>query len=176
MITRKTKFVVAFAFALVLATISRGVAASPSAPEASATPTPVSSTIYSFGTHPIDGGVPKGSLTNVNGVLFGRTTTTISMTPTPSATPTPTPLGSYGVIFHVDPDHVATSYSIDHVFAGGDNDDGDDPRHDAMTPFNNLLYGTTLEGGANNSGIIFSIGQDGTGYQVLMSFAKCSGD
>jgi uncharacterized repeat protein (TIGR03803 family) len=33
-----------------------------------------------------------------------------------------------------------------------------------------------LEGGANNSGIIFSIGQDGTGYQVSMSFAKCSGD
>ena len=51
-----------------------------------------------------------------------------------------------------------------------------DPRHDAMTPFKNRLYGTTLEGGANNSGIIFSIGQDGTGYQVLMSFAKCSGD
>jgi uncharacterized repeat protein (TIGR03803 family) len=163
MITRKAKFVVAFACGLVLATISRGVAAPPS------------STIYSFGTHQIDGGVPKGSLTNVNGVLFGRTTTTISMTPTPSATPTPTPLGSYGVIFHVDPDNVASSYSIDHVFADN-SDDGADPRHDAMTPFNNLLYGTTLEGGANNSGIIFSIGQDGTGYQVLMSFAKCSGD
>jgi uncharacterized repeat protein (TIGR03803 family) len=159
MITRKAKFVVAFACVLVLATIPRGVAASPS------------STIYSFGTTtPIDGGVPKGSLTYVNGLVFGRTTTTLTA-PTPGGPPS----GSYGVIFHFDPTNVASSYSIDHVFA--DNfDDGADPRHDAMTPFKNLLYGTTLEGGANNSGIIFSIGQDGTGYQVLMSFAKCSGD
>ena len=159
MITRKAKFVVAFACALVLATISRGVAASPS------------STIYSFGTTtPIDGGVPKGSLTYVNGLVFGRTTTTLTA-PTPGGPPS----GSYGVIFHVDDANVASSYSIDHVFTDN-SDDGADPRHDAMTPFKNLLYGTTLEGGANNSGIIFSIGQDGTGYQVLMSFAKCSGD
>jgi uncharacterized repeat protein (TIGR03803 family) len=159
MITRKAKFVVAFACALVLATIPRGVAASPS------------STIYSFGTTtPIDGGVPKGSLTYVNGLVFGRTTTTLTA-PTPGGPPS----GSYGVIFHFDPTNVASSYSIDHVFADN-SDDGADPRHDAMTPFKNLLYGTTLEGGANNSGIIFSIGQDGTGYQVLMSFAKCSGD
>jgi len=159
MITRKAKFVVAFACALVLATISRGVAASPN------------STIYSFGTTiPIDGGVPKGSLTYVNGLVFGRTTMTLTA-PTPSGPPS----GSYGVIFHFDPTNVASSYSIDHVFADN-SDDGADPRHDAMTPFKNLLYGTTLTGGANNSGIIFSIGQDGTGYQVLMSFAKCSGD
>jgi uncharacterized repeat protein (TIGR03803 family) len=84
------------------------------------------------------------------------------------ASPTPTPIagaratGSYGVIFHVDPANVASSYSIDHVFADN-SDDGADPHHDAMTPFKNLLYGTTLTGGANNSGIIFSIGQDGTG-------------
>jgi uncharacterized repeat protein (TIGR03803 family) len=164
MITRKAKFVVAFACALVLATISRGIAAS------------FNSTIYSFGaTTPIDGGMPKGSLTDVNGVLFGRTTITNVATPTPTPMPGATAIGSYGVIFHVDPANVASSYSIDHVFAD-DSDDGADPRHDAMTPFKNLLYGTTLTGGANNSGIIFSIGQDGTGYQVLMSFAKCSGD
>jgi uncharacterized repeat protein (TIGR03803 family) len=106
----------------------------------------------------------------VNGLVFGRTTTTLTA-PTPGGPPN----GSYGVIFHFDPTNVASSYSIDHVFADN-SDDGADPRHDAMTPFKNLLYGTTLEGGANNSGIIFSIGQDGTGYQVLMSFAKCSGD
>ena len=162
MIKGKAKFVVAFARALVLATISRDVAASPN------------STIYSFGTTiPIDGGVPKGSLTNVNGVLFGRTTTTTVGTPTPTPGATPTPIGSYGVIFHFDPTNVASSYSIDHVFTDN-SDDGADPRHDAMTPFKNLLYGTTLEGGANNSGIIFSIGQDGTGYQVLMSFARAA--
>jgi uncharacterized repeat protein (TIGR03803 family) len=82
----------------------------------------------------------------------------------------PTPIGSYGVIFHFDPNNVAASYSIDHVFAGHP-DDGDNPRHDAMTLFNSLLYGTTLDGGTNDTGTIFSIGQDGTGYQELFSLA-----
>jgi uncharacterized repeat protein (TIGR03803 family) len=162
--TRKARFIVAFVLmlGLVVAMVLRGTAASP----------PVS-TIYSFGTaQPIDGGVPKGSLTYVNGFLFGRTTTTISTMPTPGGTP----VGSYGVIFHINPDNVASSYSIDHVFAGHDTDDGDNPRHDAMTPFNGLLYGTTLDGGSHNNGIIFSIGQDGTGYQVLLSLHNSIGD
>ena len=101
-------------------------------------------------------------------MLFGRTTTTIVTIPTP--------VGSYGVIFHFDPNNVASSYSIDHVFACHDTDAGDNPRHDAMTPFNNLLYGTTLERGSHNNGIIFSIGQDGTGYQVLLSLHNSIGD
>src|SRR5436309_5859793 len=161
--TRKRKYVVwcALVHGIVMAGSTRSVAASPS------------STIYSFGTtQPIDGGVPKGSLTYVNGLLFGRTTTTIATMPTPSSTP----VGSYGVIFHFDPNNVASSYSIDHVFAGHDTDDGDNPRHDAMTPFNGLLYGTTLDGGTHNNGIIFSIGQDGTGYQVLLSLHNSIGD
>ena len=167
MITRQVRHVVVFALALgvIIAVIPRGIAASST------------STIYSFGTtQPIDGGVPKGSLTYVsaNGLLFGRTTITITPTPAPTVTPTPTPVGSYGVIFHFDPNNVASSYSIDHVFAGHP-DDGDNPRHDAMTLFNNLLYGTTLDGGTNNTGIIFSIGQDGTGYQELFSFANPTG-
>jgi uncharacterized repeat protein (TIGR03803 family) len=161
MISRKMKHIVAFALALglVAATIPRDVTAAST------------NTIYSFGTtQPVDGGVPKGSLTYVNGLLFGRTTTTLT-TPTPGGPPS----GSYGVIFHFDPNNVVSSYSIDHVFTGHP-DDGDNPRHDAMTPFNGLLYGTTLEGGTNDTGIIFSIGQDGTGYQVLFSLAKPSGD
>jgi len=162
MITRQVKHVVVFALALgvVVATVPRGVAASSS------------STIYSFGaTEPIDGAVPKGSLTSVNGLLFGRTTTTIV-----TARPPPMTIGSYGVIFHFDFNNVASTYSIDHVFAGGDLDDGDNPRHDAMTPLNGLLYGTTLEGGTHNNGIIFSIGQDGTDYQVLLSLHNSIGD
>src|SRR4029453_17283721 len=161
---RKTKFVVSFAFALVPLVVAfpRDIAAASN------------STIYSFGeTEPIDGAVPKGSLTSVNGLLFGRTTTTI-VKARPS--PAPTPIGSYGVIFHFDPNNVASTYTIDHMFAGHDVDDGDNPRHDAMTPFNGLLYGTTLEGGTHNNGIIFSIGQDGTNYQVLLSLHNSIGD
>ena len=68
MISRKIKHVVALTFALglALAVIPRDVAASSN------------STIYSFGTITPDGAVPKGSLTYVNGLLFGRTTTTLS--------------------------------------------------------------------------------------------------
>ena len=151
----------ALALGIVMAGIPHGIAASSV------------STIYSFGTtQPIDGGVPKGSLTYVNGWLFGRTTTTIATMPTPASAP----IGSYGVIFHFDFNNVASTYSIDHVFAGGDLDDGDNPRHDAMTPLNGLLYGTTLEGGTHNNGIIFSIGQDGTDYQVLLSLHNSIGD
>jgi uncharacterized repeat protein (TIGR03803 family) len=43
-----------------------------------------------------------------------------------------------------------------------------------MTPFNGRLYGTTLEGGTHNNGIIFSIAQDGTDYQVLFSLHNSS--
>src|SRR5262245_29381642 len=50
------------------------------------------------------------------------------------------------------------------------------PATDAMTPFNNLLHGTTLESGSHNNGIIFSIGQDGSGYQVLISLHNAIGD
>lgn len=147
----KLAVMLTFAFAPILQAIPRNMGGS-------------SSTIYSFGsTTPVDGAVPKGSLTYVNGLLFGRTTTV------------PSREHGDGVIFHFDPTNVASTYSIDHVFTGGGRD-GDNPRHDAMTPFNGQLYGTTLQGGRNNTGIIFSIGENGTGYQVLTSLAKSTGD
>jgi hypothetical protein len=140
-ISRKMNAVVAFALVLgpVTATIPRDVTASSS------------STIYSFGTtQPIDGGVPKGSLTYVNGFLFGRTTTTFTA-PTPGGTP----IGSYGVIFHFDPNNVASSYSIDHIFAGGDLDDGDNPRHDAMTRLTVYCTGPLWRGDTQQRDYLF---------------------
>lgn len=122
------------------------------------------STIYSFGMkQPLDGAVPKGSLTYVNGLLFGRTTTITCGAGSGD-----------GVIFHFDPSNVTATYSIDHVFTG--NPDGENPRHDAMTLFGGQLYGTTLEGGTTNAGVIFTIGQDGTGYNALTSLAEPTGD
>ena len=80
--TRKRKFVVAFVLVigLVIAATPRHVAASS-----------VVRFIPSARHKPIEGGVPKGSLTyvnvNGNGFLFGRTTITITPTPAPTATP-----------------------------------------------------------------------------------------
>ncbi len=159
------RHVVAFALVLGigLAAIPRNVAATPT------------STIYSFGTVSNDGKDPKGSLTDVssNGqdVLFGRTTETVGGN-------SPTGEASSGVIFQLDPKNPGSTYQIDHWFTGStdpDNPDGADPRHDAMTPLNGQLYGTTLEGGTNNVGTIFSIGQDGTGYKVLVSLETSAG-
>ena len=111
---------------------------------------------------PLDGAVPKGSLTYVNGLLFGRTTTITCGAGSGD-----------GVIFHFDPSNVTATYSIDHVFTG--NPDGENPRHDA-TPFNGQLFGTTLQGGTNNTGIIFSIAQNGSCYTALTNLAKQTGD
>ena len=120
----------------------------------------------------MDGAVPKGSLTYVNGLLFGRTTTVT--TGCAEIRDYGRAAGGDGVIFHFDPSNVTATYLIDHVFTG--NPDGENPRHDAMTPFNGQLFGTTLQGGTKDNGIIFSIGQNGTGYTNLISLTKSNGD
>ena len=126
------------------------------------------SSIYSFGTTmPTDGAVPKGSLTYVSatGFLFGRTTTVTS---------TVHHQHGRGVVFHFNPSNVASTYSVDWVFMG--HPDGENPRHDAMTLLNGLLYGTTLEGGTHNNGLIFSIDQTGHNYTPLTSLHNAIGD
>jgi uncharacterized repeat protein (TIGR03803 family) len=160
MIPGKMKPVVVFASALgiAFAAIPRDVDGSSS------------STIYSFGTASYDGKDPKGSLTHVSGtghhLLFGRTTETVGETD-PSGNP------SVGVIFQLDADNPGSTYQIVHWFTGSP--DGADPRHDAMTLLGDKLYGTTLEGGTNNVGTIFSINQDGTGYQKLLDLETSAG-
>jgi uncharacterized repeat protein (TIGR03803 family) len=128
--------------------------------------TPIPDTlIYSFGTFGkqtcggMDGADPKGSLTSAGGLLFGRTSTTGAKG------------NGDGIIFHIDP--VSLTYTIDHKFAGAQAD-GNNPRHNAMTLNAGVLYGTTLTGGQHNTGTIFSINDDGTGYStpLLYSFDK----
>ncbi len=161
MTMKKTRDIIAFALAIgLIAPAGHGAAFS-------------NSTIYSFGTkQPLDGGVPKGSLTYVNGLMFGRTTTVTAGCG--QTRDLPRALGGDGVIFHFNPTNVTATYTIDHVFTG--NPDGENPRHDAMTPFNGQLFGTTLQGGTKNTGIIFSIAQNGSSYAVLTSLHKATGD
>ncbi len=161
MTMKKTRDIIAFALAIgLIAPAGHGAAFS-------------NSTIYSFGTkQPLDGGVPKGSLTYVNGLMFGRTTTVTAGCG--QTRDLPRALGGDGVIFHFNPTNVTATYTIDHVFTG--NPDGENPRHDAMTPFNGQLFGTTLQGGTKNTGIIFSIAQNGSSYAVLTSLHKSAGD
>jgi uncharacterized repeat protein (TIGR03803 family) len=131
----------------------------------------IETVLYSFGVGPTgstcvgakldDGADPKGSLTYVpaTGLLFGRTSTTT------------TKGNGDGTIFHINPN--GTGYVVDHFFAGMP-DDGNDPRHNAMTLVGTVLYGTTLTGGKHDNGTIFSINDDGSGYSTppLINFDK----
>jgi uncharacterized repeat protein (TIGR03803 family) len=102
-------------------------------------------TVYSFGgkgSPSDDGVVPKGSLTDVGGILFGRTTATEETADSNNPT---------GVVFEFDPGAAAgANYSIIHSFAGA-TADGADPRHDAMTVYGNLLLGATQSGGSGTN-------------------------
>jgi uncharacterized repeat protein (TIGR03803 family) len=159
---KKTRDIIALALAMGLLVAAAGRVAASS-----------NSTIYSFGPkQPLDGAVPKGSLTYVNGLMFGRTTTVTAGCGT--TRDLPRALGGDGVIFHFNPTNVTATYTLDHVFTG--NPDGENPRHDAMTPFNGQLFGTTLQGGTNGTGIIFSVAQNGSGYAILANLAKSTGD
>jgi len=135
-----------------------------------------SATIYSFGTTVGDGAQPKGTLTNVGGILFGRTTATFKVVKNQIAPGTEirsnkgVKLG--GVIFSLDPSD--NTYTILHNFPASKHD-GKNPRHDAMTLFNGVLYGSTLQGG-KGGGTIFSINDDGTGYAKLNDLASKTGD
>jgi uncharacterized repeat protein (TIGR03803 family) len=133
-----------------------------------AMPTGSETVLYSFGAGPTagkckieDGADPKGSLTYVpaTGLLFGRTSTTTSEG------------NGDGTVFQIMPD--GSDYVVDHFFTGAKTD-GNDPRHNAMTLVGTALYGTTLTGGKNDNGTIFSINDDGTGYSTppLYDFAK----
>src|SRR5579863_8533493 len=63
---------------------------------------------------------------------------------------------------------MAQTYRVLHTFTGGA--DGADPR--SLIVSGNTLYGTTFGGVQNtNSGTLFSINTDGTGYSVLHVFA-----
>jgi uncharacterized repeat protein (TIGR03803 family) len=133
-----------------------------------AMPTGSETVLYSFGAGPTagkckieDGADPEGSLTYVaaTGLLFGTTSTTTSEG------------NGDGTVFQIMPD--GSDYVVDHFFTGAKTD-GNDPRTNAMTLVGTVLYGTTLTGGKNSNGTIFSINDDGTGYSSppLYDFAK----
>ena len=111
------------------------------------------SVLHSFnGT---DGDTPKGSLTLVNGTLYGYT----------SGGGT----GNKGVIFKIDT--TGNNFAVLYSFLDGpDNGLGNEPHHDAMLYFNSALYGAACYGGSNNNGVIFKINLDGTGYSPVHIF------
>lgn len=72
-----------------------------------------------------------------------------------------------GALFRIKPD--GTGYIKLKDFSN--TPDGANP-NGSLTLSGNVLYGMTLAGGVNNTGCIFKISTDGTGYSMLLSFSN----
>ena len=66
-------------------------------------------------------------------------------------------------------------FQLLHSFTGATND-GSQPLGGALVQSGSTLYGMTDGGGTSNNGVVFQIKTDGTGFQLLHSFAGGTGD
>jgi len=101
---------------------------------------------------------PNGSLILVGNTLYGLATSGGIG-----------PGNGYGCVFSVDTSGLV--YKDLYNFTGSD---GNRP-YGSLLFSNNVLYGTTFQGGANNDGVIFSINPDGSGYKDLFDFNGTNG-
>ena len=77
-----------------------------------------------------------------------------------------------GVIFSFD--LLTSQYQVLWTFAAADPANGATNDHGFLTPIGTTLYGTTQLGGAHNEGIVFSMGETGSGFTILHSFGSGS--
>jgi uncharacterized repeat protein (TIGR03803 family) len=108
--------------------------------------------LHDFKGSSSDGEYPYGSVTLNGGMLYGMTYE-----------------GSYwgyGTIFSLDT--TGNNYNTLYAFTGQSNNGGY-PYGD-LTIEGNMMYGMTEDEGANGYGALFSIGTDGSGFQLLGSF------
>ena len=115
--------------------------------------------LHNFAGGSGDGFGPTGSLTLDGSTLYGMTGNGGT--------------SNNGVIFAINTD--GTGYAILHDFVGG-NSDGATPSFSSLTLGGSTLYGTTSVGGTNNTGVVFAINTDGTGFTILHDFVGGSSD
>ena len=113
----------------------------------------VISTPSDFGTN-IDGASPPVSLVLAGHTLYGMTTTGGT--------------AGRGTIYAINTD--GTGFRTLHYFTGGA--DGARPQTGKLVLAGNTLYGTTLDAGDNNTGTIFKINTDGSGFAVIYTFPE----
>ena len=111
------------------------------------------SDLHSFATSN-DGVDPSPGLVQSGSTLYGVTSEGGS------------PSGNQGTIFRLSAD--GTGYQILHNFVGGSGD-GSYP-DGRLIQSGSTLYGVTRWGGSTNSGTLFKINTDGSGFAVLHSF------
>ena len=77
---------------------------------------------------------------------------------------------SHGTVFAVSTD--GTTFRTVHTFSGGD---GTGPQGTLVEGLDGNLYGTTLEGGTNDDGVVFMVSRDGQTFQDLHTFEDSDG-
>jgi len=111
------------------------------------------SVLYSFTGLTNDDGQPcAGLVEGTNGMLFG--TTSVGIT------------NNWGTIFALNKN--GSGYAVLKLFTNSASGRG--PHSGLMLGSDGVLYGTTRSGGSSNSGAIFALNQNGSGYSVLYSF------
>ena len=117
--------------------------------------------LYSFAGGSTDGASPYGGLIQgPDGTVYGTTRVGGS--------------DNLGTVFRIAPD--GSGFTILHNFTGGVID-GATPNSSLIQGPDGTLYGTTVIGGSEgNSGTIFKIAPDGSGFTVLRSFTGGSTD
>jgi uncharacterized repeat protein (TIGR03803 family) len=101
------------------------------------------------------GASPRGNLTlGTNGKIYGMTNQGGAK--------------STGVIFSLETDGTAFTKLLDF----NTSTTGSDPIGSLLQASDGMLYGTTINGGVNNSGVLFKINADGTNYTTILNFSK----
>jgi uncharacterized repeat protein (TIGR03803 family) len=113
--------------------------------------------LHTFAGEPTDGRNPGGGMTLSGGLFYGTTRYGGAH--------------SKGVIFRMNPD--GSGYAILHHFAGGSGD-GEGPIGRPASD-GSALYGTTFNGGLNNSGTVYSIDTSGI-VKLLHTFPTGAND
>lgn len=114
--------------------------------------------LHGFTGESTNGGSPFGSLTLSGSTLYGMTSSGGS--------------AGLGTIFSVNTD--GSGFGLVHSFTGGDSD-GRSP-NGSLTLSGSTLYGMTYKGGSSNTGTVFSVNTDGSGFSLLHTFTGGSGD
>ncbi|CEK19339.1 choice-of-anchor tandem repeat GloVer-containing protein [Chthonomonas calidirosea] len=120
-------------------------------------PTTGFSLIHSFGGFGNDGDNPEyvKLVQDANGVLYGTCSVGGEW--------------GYGIVFSVNPD--GSNYQVLHAFGGSANGDGANPYSGVLLGKDGMLYGTTLNGGTNDTGTVYRLDpKNPNNYQILHAF------